>query len=173
MPREHARIQVAIWSDPSFRALERDPQRMYLVLLSQHRLSYCGALDYMPNRLASFAIDETEATVENAVKILEHERFVVLDRDTGELLIRSFVRHDRLLESPNMTKAMTKDRAAMLSDHLRAVVDEELIRAYRQRPDIAGWKGLRDIAPELFDHITGKGSAKGSRKGSEKGSTAL
>lgn len=166
MARDHARIQVSIWSDPDFRALGADAQRMYLVILSQARLTYCGALDYLPSRLAVLADDETADSVETAVKRLEDARYVVVDRDTHELLIRTFVRHDGLLGSPNVTKAMLKDRATLLSEPLRHVLDDELRRAYREDPKLAGWKGFKAAEPDLFAEVSRKGFAKGSERGS-------
>lgn len=157
MARDHARIQVAIWSDPDFRRLEAAAQRMYLLLLSQPRLSYCGSLDYLPTRYAMLAPDEDDLSVEQSVKALEADRYVVVDRESHELLIRTYVRHDGLLASPNVTKAMVKDRAALLSDRLREVVDEELNRAYLEDSKRAGWKGLKDADAGLFRKISGKG----------------
>lgn len=167
MARDHARIQVALWSDPDFRTLSCDAQRMYLVLLSQPRLSYCGSLDYLPTRLAVLAVDESPEDVETAIKTLEGSRYVVVDRDTHELLVRTFVRHDGLLGSPNVTKAMLKDRACLLSEPLRNVLDDELRRAYRDDPRAAGWKGFKAADPELFAEVSRKGLPKGSEKGSE------
>lgn len=165
MARDHARIYVAIWADPDFRALERDPQRMYLLLVSQARLTYCGALDYLPGRLATLGADEDQASVNRAVRVLEAKRFVVVDRETQEVLVRSFIRHDGLLKTPNVVKAMLKDRAALLSDSLRDVVDAELKRAYGEDPKLAGWKAFKVAQPELFKVISAKGSVKGSEKG--------
>lgn len=168
MARDHARITVAIWADPEFRALDREAQRMYLLLLSQARLTYCGALDYMPGRLATLASDEHEGTIRASLGILETQSFIVCDYVTSELLVRTFVRHDGLLGSPNMTKAMLKDRAALLSDTLRAVVDGELRKAYRDDPKLKGWAGFKQADPELFKCVSAKGSANPSEKGSAK-----
>jgi hypothetical protein len=170
MARDHFRLQVSIWGDDDFKALQRDPQRMYMTLCSQANLSYCGVMDYIPRRLALLAKDETEDSVQAAVKHLEAERFVVVDLDTYELLIRSFVRWDGLLDSPNMTKAMLKARSAVISGHLRDVIDVELARAYSDDPKKSGWKGLRDAAPDLFQKVMEMGSRKGSEKGSSNGS---
>lgn len=168
MARDHGRIYTRIWADPDFRALERDPQRLYLLLISQANLSYCGGLDYIPRRLTSLAADETEETLQDALTTLEKAKFVVADYLMDELLVRSFVRHDGLLGSPNMTKAMLKDRAALLSDHLREAVDCELHRAFIEDPKAKGWVGFKQAEPELFKHVSAKGSVKGSQKGSEK-----
>lgn len=166
MARDHARILVSLWSDPDFKALPSHAQRMYLVILSQPRLTYCGTLDYLPSRLAMLCDDETADDVEQTIKFLESRRYVIVDRDSHELLVRTFVRHDGLLSSPNVTKAMLKDRAGLISDDLRRHLDEELSTAYRRDPKAAGWKGFKAAEPELFLQISGKGSAKGFEKGS-------
>lgn len=168
MARDHGRIYTRIWADPAFRALNRDPQRLYLLLISQDKLSYCGSLDLIPRRLCSLAKDEDEDSLQQALNVLEATRFVVTDYEMDEVLVRSFVRHDGLLGSPNMTKAMLKDRAAMLSDNLRQVVDNELTRAYQNDPKAKGWTGFKQAEPELFKHVTAKPSTKGSEKGSVK-----
>ena len=67
MARDHGRIYTRIWADPAFRALDRDPQRLYMLLVSQANLTYCGGLDYIPKRLVSLAADETEETMQKAL----------------------------------------------------------------------------------------------------------
>jgi hypothetical protein len=168
MARDHARIYTRIWSDPDFRNLNRDAQRLYLLLVSQSKLTYCGSLDYIPARLVSLAEDEDDESLQSAMNTLEGARFVVTDYAMSELLVRSFVRHDGLLGSPNMTKAMLKDRSSMLSDRLRAVVDCELKRAFQDDPKLKGWVGFKQAEPDLFRDVSAKGSAKGSQKGSDK-----
>lgn len=165
MARDHARIKVDIWSDPDFRALPANAQHAYLMYLSQPRLSYCGVMDYLPNRFTKLSAKATTRTVTAATKALESHGFVVVDDETGELLIRTFVRHDGLLSSPNMTKAMVKDYLAVLSEPLRHVIEDELSRAYAEKPDLAGWKGMGDSCPILHAMVTRKGSTKGSSNG--------
>jgi hypothetical protein len=169
MARDHARIQVGIWNDPDFRALDRDDQRMYLLLCSQPRLTYCGTLDYFPSRLAKLSADDTEENVLNAIWRLEKYRFIVIDEETHEVLCRTFVRHDGLLKSPNITRAMCKDRSIVISDKLRESIDVELRRAWKEDAGQMGWKGMAEGFPDLFRQITGKRSWNPSPKGSEKG----
>lgn len=165
MARDHGRIYTRIWADPDFRALNRDPQRLYLLLISQANLSYCGGMDYIPRRLCSLANDEDEDTLQAAMNTLEKAKFVAADYLMDELLVRSFVRHDGLLGSPNMTKAMLKDRAALLSNKLRDLVDVELKRAFSEDPKAKGWTGFKQAEPELFKQLSAKGSVKGSERG--------
>lgn len=165
MARDHARIHVAIWSDEDFRALPTNAQNMWFTLLSQPRLSYCGVLDYLPTRLARLSKDATAAKVNRAVGILEAADFAFTDAETGELLLRSFVRHDGLLTQPNVTKAMAKDYEAVLSDSLRLVIEAELTRAHQADPEAKGWAALATAYPELHSKVTPKGYGKGSTNG--------
>lgn len=155
MARDHARIKVNIWGDEDFKDLRAPQQHAYFVLTTQAKLSYCGVLDYIPSRLAKLAKGLTEAAVEAMVEGLEKAEYVVVDRDTQELLIRTFVRHDGLLESPNITKAMAKDYLEVISPRIRAAVLAELQRAYREDPHLAGWglKGLPHKYPALMEEI--------------------
>lgn len=173
MARDHARIYVRIWNDPDFRALTTHQQRMYFCLVSQPRLSYCGLLDYLPGRLAPLAADDTVETVEEVIDDLERRDFVIVDTTTSELLVRSFVRHDGLLDSPNMAKAMLKDREVIISPLLRETLDKELARALREAPQAPGWRAVTQVDPELYETLGGtlpEPSPNGSPKGSGKGS---
>lgn len=165
MARDHARIYVAIWSDEDFRALPIPAQHMWFTLLSQPRLSYCGVVDYLPTRLARLAHGSSVRGVTKAVAALEDADFVRTDEETGELLLRSFVRHDGLLSQPNVTKAMAKDYEAVLSDDLRLAIEAELNRAFRDDPNAKGWPALQQSYPELHAKVTPKGSRKGSSDG--------
>lgn len=153
MARDHARIKVSIWGNEDFKELRAPHQHAYFVLTTQAKLSYCGVLDYIPSRLAKLAKGLTEATVESMVEGLEKARYVVLDRDTQECLIRSYVRHDGLLESPNISKAMAKDYGEVISPRIRAAVLIELQRAYLEDSKLAGWRGIKEKFPTLMEEI--------------------
>lgn len=162
MARDHARIKVAIWADPEFRALGWQQQYAFFMLLSQPRVSYCGVLEYLPRRYASMAADLTVDEVEKSIGGLQEKRFVLLDEDTEELLIRSYVRHDELLKMANPAKAMAKDYAQILSASHREAILKELQRAYVESPQMKGWDGISDVSPGLFDGITRAAFLNGS-----------
>jgi hypothetical protein len=92
--RAHGRILSTVWSDPDWVALSQGAQHLYMLLLSQSKLTLVGLLDYLPSRWARLAVDTSLTTVEANVAELEASRFVVVDRNTDELLIRTLVRHD-------------------------------------------------------------------------------
>jgi hypothetical protein len=92
--RQHAHLLTSIWADPEFIGATSGAQRAYMLLLSQPKLTTIGLLVYLPSRWARLAPDTTLASVEGDIDELEASRFVVVDRDTDELLIRTLVRHE-------------------------------------------------------------------------------
>ena len=191
MANDYARVVRSIWADDDFRALSHDAQWLYFHLLTSPALTYCGVTDWRPKRIAALTADLTESGVEAASVELEGNLYTVVDRDSEEVLIRSFVRHDGLMSSPNMAAAMVKAHAATVSRALRGVVVHELKRLQKDDPDLRGWARpevklllRRDALDprDAFDQLprygfdlpsanpSGKGSVNPSVKGSVKGS---
>lgn len=128
MARDHARMYCSIWADPDWKGLTRDAQWLYELCCTQLDLSNAGVLAYRPAAWAQFAADLTPASVKKAARVLEERRFVVIDVDTTELLIRTFVRHDRVLRQPNVAVNMARAARQIVSPRLRHVFNEELVR---------------------------------------------
>ena len=97
MSRKYAEVQVAIWDQEDFVGLDEDAQRLYFVLLTRIDLSLAGVISWNPGRIAQLAHNSTAASITRAAKKLEMARFVVIDTDTDECLIRTQVRHDGVL----------------------------------------------------------------------------
>lgn len=151
MPRDHARIYTSVWNNSDWRKLDQAAQHTYWMLNSQHDLSYCGVLDYIPGRLLDNTKGLTEAKVRAAVRSLERGRFVVVDRKTHELLIRSFVRHDGILARRNMGNACAKALGRVHSTLIRDAILHELARLYSEDKGREGWVGFKDYDPIAFD----------------------
>lgn len=153
MARDHARIVVEIWNDPDFRALSRAGQHMYLMLATHDKLSYCGVMDWWPNRLATLCSDLTESLVYEAVAELQDTAFVHLDVDTSELLVRSYVRYDGVMKRANMAKAMVKAVKRCTSLDVRERVYRELARLRVKEPTLQGWIGLKDEDITVYETV--------------------
>ena len=151
MGRDHARIQLAIWRDDDWTALDVNAQHAYWLLLTQPRLSYCGVLDYFPGRLATLADGLTQAKVKAAIRQLERARYIVVDRDTQELLIRTYVRHDGVLDRVNMGKAVGRAIEKVTSKAIRVAIGTELGRLLHENNSLQGWIGLRAESPMAFE----------------------
>lgn len=153
MARNHAQILVSIWSDEDFKALPVEAQHLYFVLLTQPALTLCGVLDYLPRRFAQASYEMTEDDVERAAKHLTDGRFIVIDYDTSELLIRSFIRRDGLLLIPNVSKGMANAYGSVMSALLRDRIEQELVRCRQLWPDLSSWKAIADVNPVLASRI--------------------
>lgn len=150
MARDHARIQTAIHLDGDWRKLDQAAQHIYYTLTSHPDLSYCGVIDYIPGRWTQLSAGLTDAKIKASVRSLERARYVVVDRKTNELLIRSFIRHDKILAKRNMGHACGRALGLVHSHGLRDAVLHELARLWNEAPDLAGWAGFREFDPEAY-----------------------
>jgi hypothetical protein len=159
MARDHARLLTAVWDDPEWCALDVSAQHAYWLMLSNKNLSWCGVLDYVPGRFRKKAKGLTGPKLNSSVDALVRNGFVVLDEDTSELLLRSFVRHDKVMERRNMGKAVAYAWDSIVSFHIRDVVLQELGRYFQQRPDLAGWAGFEQFQPDAHGRVQAIASA--------------
>jgi len=142
VPRSEARIFTSIWRDEDFIALPPGPQRLYMFLVSQHDVSYCGVMPLLPQRWAAKAAGMTIADIERDLKALEGTAypsanpdpglaktpFVVVDRDTGEVLIRSLMRRDGIWKQPNLLKQARDSADQVESRNILGALLAELYR---------------------------------------------
>lgn len=130
MARDHARLKTAIWFDEDWRHLSPEAQRVYMLALSQADMTYAGVVPWRPRRWAELAKKTTAAGIKRAVAELEAAGYVVTDEQSEELLVRTFIRHDRVLGVPNVTRSMVRAYRSIVSHHLRDCVLAELARDY-------------------------------------------
>ena len=145
MAREYARIKVGIWADPDFRRLSVDAQHLYFLLLTSPNLNLIGAADWRPNRIAAMAEGWTARKVRSAGAELEASRFIVVDEETEEVVIRSFVRHDGVLKGPKTGTALANDFAALSSPTLMLAVSREVARAASEDPSLKGLVSVESV----------------------------
>lgn len=126
MGREHARILCRIWSDPDFKARSEGAQRMYFLLLSQRLLSHAGVVPMTVRKWANCAEDSDVASVHAHLDELIRHDYVVIDEDTQELLVRSFIRNDGVAKQPNVLIAALRQAAEIESATLRLALAGEL-----------------------------------------------
>lgn len=128
MPRTEARVFTSIWRDEHFLALPASAQRLYMFLLSQDDLSYCGVMPLRPARWAKKAPDTSVADIEQDLKALETagRMFVVVDTDSVELMVRTLLRRDGVWRQPNLLKQARESAEGVESPKIRAVLCREL-----------------------------------------------
>lgn len=156
--KDHSEINLAIWGDDDWLDLSPAAQHLYLVLWTSPQLSYCGSGTWHPGRIAAMANGWTAAAVEKAAAELSRQLFVVIDTQTEEYLLRSWIKHDALWKKPNMAVSMANARSALASRTLRGVVVHEVkkIKARNEaeaevEPEVAvsaGWQ--RDAVKQML-----------------------
>jgi len=167
MARDHARLLVSIWDDDDWTSLDTASQTVYSSLISSPDLSWCGVAPLLPQRIARNATDLTERKVRNSFGSLVQRRFLIIDEETAEILVRSYVRHDGILKQPNVTKALVRAMDRVHSDHLLEAVKVELSRLLIDEPDHKGWDTIRSGWPELYAELLPKGQRNPSANPSD------
>ncbi|WP_102157687.1 hypothetical protein [Zhihengliuella halotolerans] len=145
MARTYAKTSVTIWGDDDFMDLSMPAQWLYWHLLSQPKLSHCGVLDWRPRRIVPKSSTLNLETVEAAAEELEEGLYIIVDRDTEEVLVRSYMRNDGLLTQRNMGVAVAKAHAEVSSRTIRGVVVHEVKRLHHENPTWTSWGGLADV----------------------------
>lgn len=127
--RRYANVRTDIWRDPDWLALPADAQWLYALLLSQPSLNTAGVLPLQQTKWSRCARDMTIERVAAAVGALCDAGFIVVDTDTEEVLIRSFVRHGLMgSASWKLMRAAYRCAVATQSHALRACLVSEFRR---------------------------------------------
>lgn len=143
--REFARIGTDMPDEATIRALNHDEQWLYdHALYLRPEMTRCGVVPYRPAVWAELATDTTETKVRKWLKGLEKRRLVIVDERYSEVLVRTYVRHDRLLSQPNVVANMVADYRVIASPKIRAAFLAELRRLWNL-PDLSdgergGWQ---------------------------------
>lgn len=155
MARNEARIAVSIWSDQDFLALSPTAQRMFMFLTSQPDLAHDGVIALRPRRWSKAAAGLTVEQIEADLAALSTARFVVVDEDTEELLVRSFIRRDEVYRQPNILRSAARHLATVSSAAIHSAVATELMRIQTTAEDIPeGSKGvLADLIATLGEPL--------------------
>lgn len=134
MANAAALIHEGLWHDRDFARLDRRPQCMYLQVLSTKDLDTAGVLTLHPELLARGCAELSVADVLADLDVLEQARFVVVDVDTFEVLVRSYARLVSV-KSPNAWRSVAKNARLIRSAKLRAALAAELRRIRRKDAD--------------------------------------
>lgn len=139
MARDHTRIHTDIWGDDDWLDVSPEAQHLYFVLYTWPP-SLCGAGDWQPRKVAARARTWTVPRVLDAADELVAGDFLLIDLDTEEYLIRSWVKHDGLYRVQNMAVSVANARANLASRTLRGVVVHEVLKLKAAEPDLESWK---------------------------------
>lgn len=120
MARSYGALKVAVWEAGSgFRNLTQLAQWCYVLLISQPQLNNLGVLPYTPEKWVRFAAGLTHQTLDSGLEELDQLRYIVVDLDTGELLVRTFIKHDKVWQQPSLITNARKLIREVESDEIR------------------------------------------------------
>lgn len=121
MARSHAKVLVQVWRDKDWTELSQAAQWLYVLLLSQPKLTLVGTLEVTTGRWAHLCVGVSRQDIEDALSELRAASKVIVDDYTDELLIRTFTTHDidpnRV--NVNLAKGLWGQWSCIASDHLR------------------------------------------------------
>lgn len=142
MAREYAKVWLRILEDAEFRSLSRGPQHLYFVLLLSRTVNNAGVADWRPQRMSVIARAWQPEQIEADVTILEKARFVVVDHQAEEILLRSFIRHDGIMAGPKTSQGMASAYRRTISLKIRGAIASEVRRLHSEAEDKASqaWK---------------------------------
>jgi hypothetical protein len=149
MAREYAKTNVTIWNDDDWRALPFAAQHIYRMLWDHPQLSYCGVADWRPAKLTAWGVGLTKAMLVDLTDCLRARHFIVVDEETEECLVRSWVRWDGLMRQPRLAVSFANAYAALGSSTLRGVVIHEMKKLHDREPEAAGW--VKPQVQAMFD----------------------
>ena len=127
MARSYGRLFPEIWNDEDFRPLSVGAKLMYGFLISQSDLDHSGIISWRPGRWA-LDLDEPESEVIAWLKELDQDRYVVIDEERQELLVRSLIRRDEIWKLPNVFKSACGSAKASKSRTIKAALFDEIRR---------------------------------------------
>ena len=122
----YVKLQRSIWTDTDFTALSDKAQWVYLMLISQPDMTHVGIVPYMPARWCRLTLTATlESTLAATLELVERN-YVVIDEETGELWVRSYLVHDEAYKLTNGKKSLENAHSKVYSPRLRNLIREVL-----------------------------------------------
>lgn len=143
MAKDFAAVNVGMWGDQDFRDLPAPAQHLYLMLWTSPGLSYCGVHDWRPGRLAARTAGASGDDLRVIAQCLESRHFVIVDDETEEILVRSWMRFDKVMKKPRLAISCVAAYAEVASNRLRGVVVHELRKAREIDPEWPAWSDKR------------------------------
>ena len=139
MAREFSKTNLTIWQDADWRALPWPAQHVYKMLWEHPSLSYCGVVDWRPAKLLGWGDGWEREHMDALVDCLQARHFIVIDDETEECLVRSWMRWDGLIRQPRLAVSLSKAYAEVGSNTIRGVIVNELRKIRDREPDAHGW----------------------------------
>lgn len=150
--RTFAAIYLSVDGDKDFQQLHFREQHMYWTLLRQRKLNRAGLLDLNIYKWAKSAGGMSEETVVQSLAILAERKYIVIDEQTRELLIRTYVRGDGAYKMPRVMASVVSAAHEIESPRLRRALLAEIDRI--PLDELSDEPGKND-APSIRSRVLG------------------
>jgi hypothetical protein len=147
MARTEARIRCAVWRDRDFTSLPLESQGLYWMLLSQPDVSLAGVVPYNSLKWSHLC----DGDVNEALEPLEVGGYVMPDPTTGELWIRTFAKHDGVLNGKKTRAGMWSAWHNILSPGIRFRFLQGLPEGCVDEAVEEGWVTAHDLERAVAD----------------------
>jgi hypothetical protein len=131
MAQDFAPLLRSIWSDDDWRSLSVDAQWAYKMLLSHPDRNSAGVLPLTVRKWTRLSVDLTAARLLEALSELDTAGFVVMDEETEEVLVRSFIRRATVYKHIRMLANALREASEVESPRIGAALAQELARLPR------------------------------------------
>lgn len=156
MARSYATSPTNRWrAGGPWRLLPARAQWLYQALTTQPDISAAGTLPLTSRRWADLAADTSVTDILAALEALQASRWVVVDHDTEEVLLRTFIADDRGYNNVKRRPVILAAADAVSSPLIRASLTTELRRLGvptaaldPHEPDPSGHPGADDVMPD-------------------------
>jgi hypothetical protein len=143
MGRSQANLKLDVFE--GLRGLSKDAKLLYFALLVEPTVNQAG-IGALRERLWAKDVELTAAETEKALRELDGKRYVLVDYDTEEVLVRTLIRNDGVAEKPNLLRAACRAAVLLGSPRLRVVLAEELRKLPPKPEPTVGKNG------QLYEH---------------------
>ncbi|MEV6897488.1 hypothetical protein [Amycolatopsis sp. NPDC051372] len=157
MARSHARLLFTVWQGLS--DVDGDAAKLaYFAVMTEPHTTQCGSGPVRLGRWMKSLGWSEEETLRDALDELEKKRKVLIDWDTDEFLLRSFIRSDEVWRQPQVLRGGLKSARQIESPRLR---HELAIELRRVRDEFVGevdgltWEVLANEVPRAADLLDG------------------
>ncbi|WP_409186451.1 hypothetical protein F9C11_20370 [Amycolatopsis sp. VS8301801F10] len=130
MARSHARLLFTVWQGLS--DVDTDAAKLaYFAVMTEPHTTQCGS---GPVRFGRWLknLGWSEQTLRDALDELDKKRKVLIDWETDEFLLRSFIRSDEVWRQPQILRAGLKAARQIESPRLRQELGYELRRIHAE-----------------------------------------
>jgi len=122
--RQYGKLPIQNWREDAWTTMTADAQWLYAYLESQSNTNSAGVFPIQLTKWAKAAADMTADRVKAAAKLLVESRYIVVDHDTEEGVLRTHIRDDRA--GDNVFKGALDVAAQAQSPVVRAVLLREV-----------------------------------------------